>query len=306
MQFTGRLEAATGFRLQMRQLNDAPTPSAVASALRNIGYDSKGANRGSSIDRTDIHSVDRRLSSSLPASAASSNALTVVDPVSLPHASSAGTVRVDEIFFPTRDGTKLSARLWLPDGVALDADELRAPAVIEILPYGYATGTIDTDEATYPYLAGNGIACIRVDSRGSGNSEGVLDDEYSPQQQRDACDACEWAAAQPWCTGAVGMMGCSWGGFIALQVAALAGTPRARAPPGRRPASAPFARCAPLTSAPATTCTGWADRYSARTSRGARGSLTRSPRPRAGDVLRRHSVARPDLLRKHNPVHCRL
>ena len=222
MQFTGRLEAATGFRLQMRQLNDAPTPRAVASALRNIGYDSNGANRGSSIDRTDIHSVDRRLSSSLPASAASSNALTVVDPVSLPHAS-AGTVRVDEIFFPTRDGTKLSARLWLPDGVALDADELRAPAVIEILPYGYATGTIDTDEATYPYLAGNGIACIRVDSRGSGNSEGVLDDEYSPQQQRDACDACEWAAAQPWCTGAVGMMGCSWGGFIALQVAALAG-----------------------------------------------------------------------------------
>ena len=33
----------------------------------------------------------------------------------------------------------------------------------------------------------------------------------------------EWAAAQPWCTGAVGLMGCSWGGFIALQAAALAG-----------------------------------------------------------------------------------
>ena len=226
MQLTGRLEAATGFRLKMQQLNDAPTPRAIASLLRNLGYDSKGTDSGSSIDRSDIHSVDRRRSSSLPASAASSNALTVVDPVSLPHASSGtvgGVTRVDEIFFPTRDGTKLSARLWLPDGVALDADELRAPAVIEILPYGYATGTIDIDEATFPYLAGNGIACIRVDSRGSGNSEGVLDDEYSPQQQRDACDACEWAAAQPWCTGAVGMMGCSWGGFIALQAAALAG-----------------------------------------------------------------------------------
>ena len=115
--------------------------------------------------------------------------------------------------------------------------------MIEILPYGYATTTVDTDEATYPYLAGNGIACIRVDSRGSGNSEGTLDDEYSPQQQRDACDACEWAAAQPWCTGAVGMMGCSWGGFVALQVAALAGE-TANLPGARREAPSLRAVCA--------------------------------------------------------------
>ena len=79
MQLTGRLEAATGFRLKMQQLNDAPTPRAIASLLRNLGYDSKGTDGGSSIDRSDIHSVDRRRSSSLPASAASSNALTVVD-----------------------------------------------------------------------------------------------------------------------------------------------------------------------------------------------------------------------------------
>jgi predicted acyl esterase len=154
-----------------------------------------------------------------------------------------GVTRVDETFFHTRDGTKLSARLWLPDGVSLDADKLRAPAVIEILPYGYATATVDTDEATYPYLAGNGIACIRVDSRGSGNSEGSLDDEYSPQQQQDACDACEWAAAQPWCTGAVGMMGCSWGGFVALQVASLAGE-TANLPSASREAPSLRAVCA--------------------------------------------------------------
>lgn len=225
MQFVGRLEAATGLRLQMRELNHAPTPRAVASALYKLGYDATGANV--STDGRNVHSdVERRHASSLPARAASRNGLTVVNIGSLPHASmdtDGGVTRVDEIFFHTRDGTKLSARLWLPDGVSLDADKLRAPAVIEILPYGYAMATVDTDEATYPYLAGNGIACIRVDSRGSGNSEGTLDDEYSPQQQRDACDACEWAAAQPWCTGAVGMMGCSWGGFVALQVASLAG-----------------------------------------------------------------------------------
>lgn len=33
-------------------------------------------------------------------------------------------------------------------------------------------------------------------------------------------DVLAWIAEQPWCTGKVGMMGISWGGFAALQVAA--------------------------------------------------------------------------------------
>jgi predicted acyl esterase len=48
-----------------------------------------------------------------------------------------------------------------------------------------------------------------------------LTDEYSPQELADACAVIAWAAGQPWCTGAVGMMGKSWGAFNALQVAAL-------------------------------------------------------------------------------------
>ena len=246
MQLVGRLEAATGLRLQMRELNDAPTPRDVASALSKLGYDATGADASTDGALRAKNDAERRYASSLPARAASRNGLKLVNVGTLPHASTetvGGVTRVDEIFFHARDGAKLSARLWLPDGVSLGADELRAPAVIEILPYGYATTTVDTDEATYPYLAGNGIACIRVDSRGSGNSEGTLDDEYSPQQQRDACDACEWAAAQPWCTGAVGMMGCSWGGFVALQVAALAGE-TANLPGARREAPSLRAVCA--------------------------------------------------------------
>jgi len=163
---------------------------------------------------------------------ASNDVVTVVDPESLPRGE---ITRVDEIFFETRDGCRLSARLWLPDGVSPDdASSRRAPAVIEILPYGVHHGTIDTDEATWPYLAGNGIACVRVDARGSGNSRGVLDDEYSPTQQRDACDAVEWVASRSWCTGAVGLMGCSWGGFVALQVAALRGKTKRREAPSLR------------------------------------------------------------------------
>ena len=56
--------------------------------------------------------------------------------------------------------------------------------------------------------------------RGSGESDGFLDDEYLAQEQDDACEVIAWLAAQPWCSGAVGMMGKSWGGFNALQVAA--------------------------------------------------------------------------------------
>ena len=71
-----------------------------------------------------------------------------------------------------------------------------------------------------PYFAGHGFACIRVDSRGTGDSEGDFDDEYSELQQQDGVDVVEWAAGQAWSNGDCGLMGCSWGGFIAMQVAA--------------------------------------------------------------------------------------
>ena len=38
----------------------------------------------------------------------------------------------------------------------------------------------------------------------------------------DGAAVIAWLAAQPWCSGAVGMTGISWGGFNALQVAARA------------------------------------------------------------------------------------
>jgi predicted acyl esterase len=62
---------------------------------------------------------------------------------------------------------------------------------------------------------------VRVDIRGSGESAGVLTDEYSQQELLDAVEVIAWLAAQPWCSGQVGMFGISWGGFNALQVAAL-------------------------------------------------------------------------------------
>jgi putative CocE/NonD family hydrolase len=61
---------------------------------------------------------------------------------------------------------------------------------------------------------------VRVDMRGNGDSEGLMLDEYTKQEQDDAVAVIEWLTRQPWCTGRVGMMGISWGGFNALQVAA--------------------------------------------------------------------------------------
>ena len=54
-----------------------------------------------------------------------------------------------------------------------------------------------------------------------GGSEGHAVDEYVAQEQVDGYDAIEWMAAQPWCDGHVNMIGISYGGFTALQVATL-------------------------------------------------------------------------------------
>lgn len=62
---------------------------------------------------------------------------------------------------------------------------------------------------------------MRVDIRGSGESDGVIDGEYTECELANACELIAWIAAQPWSNGSIGMMGISWGGFNSLQVAAL-------------------------------------------------------------------------------------
>ena len=115
------------------------------------------------------------------------------------------------------DGCRLSARLWRP----VDADGAPVPAILEYLPYRKRDGTATRDALTHPWFAKRGYACIRVDMRGNGDSEGVMEDEYTQQELDDAVEIIDWLTRQPWCSGKVGMMGISWGGFNALQVAAM-------------------------------------------------------------------------------------
>ncbi|HZD11521.1 MAG TPA: CocE/NonD family hydrolase, partial [Candidatus Binatia bacterium] len=124
---------------------------------------------------------------------------------------------IENTWIVLSDGTRLAARMWLPDDAGEDNP---VPALLEYLPYRKSDGTAVRDALRHPYFAGHGYASIRVDMRGSGDSDGILYDEYLKQEQDDALEVLAWIAAQPWCTGDVGMFGKSWGGFNALQIAA--------------------------------------------------------------------------------------
>jgi hypothetical protein len=116
------------------------------------------------------------------------------------------------------DGVRLAARIWLPE----DAEPRPVSAILDWVPYRRSDGTAVGDSAWGTYFAGRGFAFVRIDLRGSGDSTGLMDDEYTEAEQQDAERAIAWIAERPWCTGSVGMIGVSWGGFAALQLAARA------------------------------------------------------------------------------------
>lgn len=120
---------------------------------------------------------------------------------------------IETTWIPLPDGRRLAARLWLPQ-IATPA-----PAILEYLPYRKGDGTAPRDETTHTVFASEGYACIRVDIAGTGDSEGVFDDEYSEQELSDGEAVLAWIAAQDWCDGNIGMIGISWGGFNGLQLA---------------------------------------------------------------------------------------
>ncbi len=124
-------------------------------------------------------------------------------------------VEEPNVWIPMPDGVHLAARIWRP------RRQRPVPAIVEYIPYRKRFGSKRRDEMMHPYMAAHGYACVRVDLRGSGESEGVLEDEYLQLELDDGCEVLRWLADQPWCNGNVGMMGISWGGFNALQIAAM-------------------------------------------------------------------------------------
>ncbi len=124
---------------------------------------------------------------------------------------------LENVMIPMSDGTRLAAQIWLP----ADAEQHPVPAILEYIPYRKRDHKLTRDTQNHGYFARHGYAGVRVDLRGSGDSEGVLRDEYLQQELDDGLEVLRWIAQQSWCSGKVGLFGLSWGGFNGLQLAAL-------------------------------------------------------------------------------------
>ncbi len=128
---------------------------------------------------------------------------------------------IENTWVPLPDTTeRMAARIFLPQDAGTAPDR-RYPVILEYLPYRKREFTVTRDTSMHRYFAGHGYVSVRIDMRGSGDSDGVMTDEYLPQELEDGKAAIAWLARQPWCNGTVGMIGNSWGGFNSLQIAAL-------------------------------------------------------------------------------------
>ncbi len=120
------------------------------------------------------------------------------------------------IRIPLPSGRVLAAHIWRPEG----AD--RVPAILDLSPYRAFDVFRALEEPLLPLWAEQGYAVLAVDTAGAGGSTGLLLDEYEASEIDDAVAVVAWAAAQPWCDGAVGLSGLSWAAFTALRAAGRA------------------------------------------------------------------------------------
>lgn len=124
------------------------------------------------------------------------------------------TVTSEFIRIPMADGRSLSAHLWRP------ADGAPVPAVLEVRPYRGYDLFRPLEEQYLGAWAAHGYAVLALDIAGSGQSSGLLADEYLTREIDDAIAVIEWCARQAWCDGQVAMSGMSWSAFTALRVSA--------------------------------------------------------------------------------------
>jgi putative CocE/NonD family hydrolase len=116
-----------------------------------------------------------------------------------------------DVRIPTEDPrVTLSADVYLPVGAA------PVPALVSAYPYRKDMSAFG---AKLRWFAQRGYAGLLVDLRGTGSSDGVRRPEFDPAEGDDPIAAIEWAAAQPWCDGAVGLWGASYGALLTMRAA---------------------------------------------------------------------------------------
>ncbi len=121
----------------------------------------------------------------------------------------------EDCWIPMSDGVRLAAKLWLPDMAARKP----VPTIIEVLPYRKRDIYAVRDAMHHRYFAGHGYATMRVDIRGTGDSDGHQGVFAAEQERNDTLEVLKWIADQPWSDGQVGMFGISWGGYQGIQTA---------------------------------------------------------------------------------------
>ena len=121
----------------------------------------------------------------------------------------------EDCWIPLPDGVRLAAKLWLPD----IATTRRVPTIIEVIPYRKRDIYAPRDAMHHRYFAGHGYATMRIDIRGSGDSDGLQGVFATSDESEDTVEVLKWIEQQPWSDGQVGMFGISWGGFQGIQTA---------------------------------------------------------------------------------------
>lgn len=158
-------------------------------------------------------------------------------------------------FSDVRDGMRVDwdVRITMSDGITLATDVFRPddhqphPVLLAASPYGKGLPFAEGYPAAFTALiqehpdvaegssnayqvweypdperwVPHGYACVRVDTRGTGGSEGDID-FFSPREIRDLYECVEWAGTRQWSNGNVGMLGISYLASNQWLVAALA------------------------------------------------------------------------------------
>ena len=121
---------------------------------------------------------------------------------------------IENTWIKLNDENRIAASIWLPKN-----NNKKFSTILEYIPYRKRDATAIRDSTMHPYYAGHGYVCIRIDMRGTGDSDGIMFDEYLPQEIEDGLEIINWITKQKWSDGNVGMTGISWGGIVCLQMA---------------------------------------------------------------------------------------
>lgn len=120
-----------------------------------------------------------------------------------------GTTIYVDIFRPTTEGRYPAIMAWSPYGKEIGGQMLDDVPGRAGVPLSATSGLEKFEGPDPAYWVAHGYVIVNPDKRGAYMSEGDIL-YWGHEDALDGCDVIEWIAAQPWCSGKVGMAGNSW------------------------------------------------------------------------------------------------